>query len=482
MTSKLSSTISNLIWKFAERISAQAVTMIVSIILARLLEPEHYGLIALVTIFITVANVFVSDGLGNALIQKKNADALDFSSVLYFNIVFSIGLYIVLFFTAPLISNFYGEGYEILTPIMRVLSLRLILSAINSVQQAYVSKQMIFRKFFWATLVGTLISGLIGICLAYKGYGVWALVAQYLVGTTVNTVVLQCVLNVWPIWAFSFQRLKSLFSYGYKVLLQALIITGFQDLRALIIGKLYSSEDLAFYDKGKQFPNLIVTNINVSIGAVLFPIMSQDQDDRIKVKSTMRQSIRFSSYIMSPLMLGLAAVAKPFVSFILTDKWLPAVPLMQLFCIFYLFQPIQTANTQAVKALGRSDIALKLEIFRDILQLVVLAVVMWISVDAIVVSMAIMSVLFVFVNAYPNVKLLDYRIKEQLQDIFPSLGMSLVMFVVVYLITYIKINDILLLVLQIIVGALVYLLLSVYMHNHEFEYIFRILKNIVRKK
>lgn len=463
-----SGVMSNLIWKFAERITAQLITLVVSVILARLLDPEHYGVIAIVTIFITIANVFVSDGFGSALVQKRNADIIDFSSVLYFNIIFSSILYIILFFLAPLISKFYGAGYEILTPVTRVLGLRLILSGINSVQQAYISRHMMFRMFFWSTLFGTLISGIVGVGMAYSGFGIWALVAQYLTNTTVDTIVLQIVLNKWPKKVFSWSRLRVLISYGYKILFTSLTITGYQELRTLIIGKLYSSNDLAYYDKGKQFPNLVVTNINSSIGAVLFPKMAQEQDNRERVKTITRTSVRFSSYIMSPIMLGLIAIAEPFVKIILTDKWLPCVPLLQLFCLFYMFQPIQTANTQSIKALGRSDIALKMEIIRDVIQLVVLLVVMWISVDAIVISMAILSFIFVFVNGYPNIKLIGYTYKEQVSDFIAPLIMSFIMSIVVLGIGKIECGVLIKMGIQIVIGCIIYVLLSILSKNKEF--------------
>lgn len=472
----------NLIWKFAERITAQVVTLVVSIVLARMLEPSHYGVISMVTIFITIANVFVSDGFGSALIQKKNADAIDFSSVLYFNFIFSIILYGILFVCAPLISRFFGNGYEILTPVTRVLGLRLILTSINSVQQAYVSKKMIFKKFFWSTLFGTVVSGIVGIVMAYLGFGVWALVAQYLTNTTIDTLVLQIVLNKWPIKAFSWKRLKALINYGYKILLTSLTITGYQELRALIIGKLYSSSDLAFYDKAKQFPNLIVSNINTSISAVLFPKLAQEQDEIERVKYITRQSVRFSSYIMSPIMLGLAAVASPFVSIILTDKWLPCVHLLQIFCFFYLFQPIQTANTQAIKALGKSDLALKLEIIRDVIQLGSLIFVMRSGVDAIVISMAVLSFIFIFINGYPNIKLINYTLREQVSDFVKPLFMSIFMMIIVLLIGRLHINKVVLLLLQIVIGVITYMIISVVTNNQEFKFLVEFIFKKTNKK
>lgn len=463
--------ISNLSWKFAERISAQLISTIVSVILARLLDPSHYGIISIVMIFITLANVFVSDGFGSALIQKRDANALDFFSVLYFNAALSSGLYIILFFAAPLISNFYGDGYEILTPVLRILGLRIILTAVNSVQQAYVSKKMMFRKFFIATLWGTIISAVVGIFMAYRGYGVWALVTQYLVSTTVSTVTLMFAIRKKPQFIFSFTSLKELFPYGVRILSTGLLINGYQELRALIIGKVYSSADLAFYDRGRHFPQLIVTNINSSIAAVLFPKMSSEQNDNDRIKTTTRNSIRFSAYIMCPMMLGLAAVATPFVRILLTDKWIECVPFLQMFCIIYLFQPIHTANMQAIKAIGRSDIYMNLEIIKKVIELIVLFAVMWISVDAIVIGMAVCTTLFTFVNAYPNIRLINYKFKEQMSDILPSIVMSIVMFVCVYAIGFIPINDIFILLIQVFVGAFIYISLSIFTHNKEFAYI-----------
>lgn len=470
------SVLKNLIWKFAERITAQLVTLIVSVILARLLDPSHYGIISIVTIFITIANVFVSDSFGSALIQKKDADIKDFSSVLYFNIAFSIVLYLLLFILAPYVSSFYGEGYETLTPVLRVLSLRLILSAINSVQQAYVSRHMMFQKFFWSTLLGTVASAIVGIVMAYSGFGVWSLVAQYLTNTTVDTIVLNRILDFRPKLVFSVQRLKKLVPFGAGILGAKLLITGYQELRALLIGKIYSSSDLAYYDKGRQFPNLIVTNIDTSIGAVLFPKMSMQQDNYQQIKETARTSIRFSAFFMCPMMLGLAAIAEPFVKLVLTEKWLPCVSLMQIFCIVYLFQPIHTANMQAIKAIGRSDIYLKLEIIKKVIELICLIAVVRISVDAIVISMAVLTTMFTFINAIPNTKLLNYKFSEQMRDILPGIVKALVMAVVVYTMNWLKIPTFPLLLMQIIVGTMIYLLLSIITKNAELKYICGIIK------
>ena len=282
----MSSTLTNLSWKFAERISSQLVSFVVSIVLARILAPSDYGAIAMVMIFVTLANVFVEGGFSSALIQKKDADKLDFSTVLYFSVVFSIILYAVLYISAPYISRFYGKDYEILTPVLRVIGLQVIVFGVNSVQQAYVSRKMMFKKFFWSTLVGTIVSAAVGLIMAYSGYGIWALVGQQLTSAITNTFVLYLVTRKLPGLMFSFKRLKGLFGYGAKILGASLLVTLFLDLRSLIIGKIYSAKDLAFFDRGKQFPNLIVANINSSVGAVLFPKMSQEQDNKERIKQT----------------------------------------------------------------------------------------------------------------------------------------------------------------------------------------------------
>ena len=472
----------NLTWKLAERFSAQIVSLIVSIVLARVLDPEHYGVVAIVMVFITLANVFVSDGLGSALIQKKDADAIDFSTVLFANIAFSIILYLILFFCSPLVSMFYGEGYEILTPVMRILGLRLILSSINSVQQAYVARQMIFRKFFLATLLGTVVSAIVGILMAYNGFGVWALVAQYLVNTTVDTFVLQISLWKWPPLTFSFKRLKALFSYGIKILGAGLLIQGYQEVRALIIGKLYSSDDLAYFDRGRQFPKLISTNIVSSITAVLFPKMSKEQDDTVRVKEIMRQSIRFSSYLMSPMMFGLAAVAKPLVIVLLTEKWIPCVLMLQIFSLCSIFNPIHSVNNQAYKAVGRSDLYLKLELIKKGVEIAVLLCVMWISPLAIAISMLATNIAFIFVNAIPNKRLIGYSLGEQMIDILPNVFMGLIMGVIVFVIQLVPMNNYLLLLIQVISGISIYLLFSIVFKNKEFLYLLNVVKSAFKKK
>lgn len=422
--------LSGLFWKFGERISAQLVTFIVSIVLARLLSPDDYGNIALVTVFITIANVFVVNGFGSALIQKQEADNVDFSSVFYANIVFSCFLYVIIFLVSPVVADFYAS--PILCPVLRVLGLRIPVAAINSVQQAYVSRHMLFKKFFFSTLFGTLLSGVVGCVMAYMGFGIWALVAQYLVNTSVDTIVLWFTVRWRPDFVFSFSRVKVLLSYGWKLLLSGLLDTGYTQLRSLIIGKKYTSADLAYYNRGQQYPQLVVTNINTSISSVLFPAISKCQDDLSRVKSMTRRAIKTSSYIMWPLMIGLGVIAEPLVSFMLTDKWLPCVPYLQIACFTYAFWPIHTANLEALKAIGRSDIFLQLEILKKGIGLVLLFLTMNYGVMAIALSLVVSTIISSFINASPNKKLLGYSYFDQIKDMVPSFLLSCVMGIIIY--------------------------------------------------
>ena len=472
----MSSIVGNLFWKFSERMSSQAVSFVVSIVLARILAPSDYGAIAMVMIFVALANVLVEGGFSSALIQKKNADKLDFSSVFYFSVVFSVLLYLLLFFAAPFISGFYGEGYEILTPVLRVIGLQIIVYGINSVQQAYVSKMMMFKKFFWATFVGTIVSACVGIVMAYTGFGIWALVGQQMASSVTNTIVLYLVTKKTPALMFSSQRLRGLLGYGSKILGASLLIGLFSNIMSLIIGKLYSAKDLAFFDRGRQFPNLIITNINSSVGAVLFPKMSQEQTDKERVKQTCRNSIRFCSFVMMPLMMGMAVCAEPFIRLLLTDKWIACVPFLQLFCVIYMFYPVHTANMQAIKAIGRSGTFLKLELIKKTLEIIGLLLVVRISVVAIAVNMAVLTTLFTFLNAYPNTKYLDYSFKEQMNDILPSIAMSVVMAASVYCIGLLQIPDILLLSVQILSGVCIYIALALLTKNNEILFICNLLK------
>lgn len=466
--------ISSLIWRFLERCGAQGVSFIVSIVLARLLEPEVYGTIALISVFTAILQVFVDSGMANALIQKKDADELDFSSVFFFNLTMCLALYLLLFFCAPLIASFYNNAE--LIPVIRVLGITLLISGVKNVQQAYVSRTMQFKRFFFATLGGTIGAAVVGIAMAYIGFGVWALVAQTLFNSMTDTVILWITVKWRPRLLFSFRRLKGLLNYGWKLLVSGLLHTIYINLRSLMIGKFYTAQDLAYYEKGQSFPSFVVTNINSSIDSVLLPTMSGVQDNRETVKAITRRSIVTSSYLMWPMMVGLAAVAKPLVLLLLTEKWLPAVPFLQITCFALGLEPLQTANLNAIKAMGRSDIFLKLEIVKKAIAITILFLFMRFGVLAIAVSGLVYSVIAAIFNSYPNRKLLGYSYFEQIRDILPSFLLALVMGAVIYLITLIPMPTVLILTVQILVGVIIYAGVSCVLKLEPFFYILNTIK------
>lgn len=472
-------TIAGAFWKFSERICAQAVSFLVSIILARLLLPEAYGVISLITVFITICDEFIISGLNTALIQKKEADNVDFSTIFYFSLGVSLILYGVLFVCAPLIANFYDM--QIVSPVLRVMGLRLIIGAVNSIQHAYVSRTMQFRRFFYSTIGGTIGSAVVGIVMAYWGCGVWALVAQYCFNSLVDTLVLWFTVRWRPQLVFSWQRFKALYSYGWKIFAASMIRTLYNNLRSLIIGKMYSPEDLAYYNKGQSFPSLISTNINGTIDSVLFPAIAKEQNDRKTMKAMLRRAIKTSSYIMFPMMVGMAAVTPQLVVFLLTEKWLGCVVFMQIACISFALAPIENENLQAIKAMGRSDLALKLEILKKAIGIILLIVAMNYGVVAIALSLLVGTIFSTIINAIPNKKLLDYSIMEQMKDVFPNVIISILMAIILKVVSNVNVANWILLFVQVIVGVMVYLLLSVVLRNENFSYILNVVKGKLRK-
>lgn len=470
----------NLFWRLAERCGAQGVSFIVSIVLARILSPDDYGKVAIITVIMQLLQVFIDGGLGNALIQKKDADDLDFSSVFYFNIAFCVVIYGALYICAPLIADYYNDVNYI--EWIRVLGLILIISGVKNVQQAYVSRMLQFKKFFFATLIGTIISAFVGIAMALYGLGVWALIAQNLVNALIDTIVVWKLVKWRPHKKFSITRLGSLLSYGWKLLASNLIDTLYGNIRQLLIGKLYTSSDLAYYNRGRQFPNIIVMNVNTSIDNVLFPVMSYKQGDMNGLKKLMRKSIMVSNYIMAPLMIGLACAADTIVRLVLTEKWLSCVPFLRVFCVIYLFQPIHTANISVIKAMGRSDLVLKLEVIKKAIGIIMLLASMNYGVMAIAYTYLANNFLNQIINSWPNKRLSNYSYKDQIMDILPSTALALVMGICVIAIGRLKINSLLLLLIQIFVGMVVYALGSFVFKLEAFSTIRQMGVNYIAKK
>ena len=468
-----------LFWKLLENGGAQGIQFVIAILLARMLTPAEYGVVGIIMIFITIANVFVQSGFGTALVQKKQADEMDFSSVCYFEIVLAAGMYGILYLAAPVIASYYE--IEELRAIVRVLAVVLFPGAVISVQTAYVSRKMEFRGLFLSTLAASVISGAVSIWMAYKGYGVWAMVGQQVMYYGALMMALFLTVSWKPARMYSMERVREMFGFGWKLLCASLLDTIFNNLYGLLIGKIYNEELLGSYNRGEQFPKLIATDLGMAIQAVLLPAFSSRQEDVVRVRQMVRQAIRLSSFVTLPMLLGMFAVADTMVEVLLGEKWLICVPFLRIMCISYCFWPIHITNLQAINAMGRSDIFLRLELVKKGLSLVALGVGMCFSVYGMVMIKAVQDFLCTFVNAAPNRKLLGYRIRQQWMDVMPSAGLSFVMCILVMTVGRLfgEMVPLVRLTVQIGCGAVVYTGLAWLFKMDSFWYLARL---IIRKE
>ena len=471
---------SGMIWAFGEQFAAQAVSFILSVILARLLMPDEYGTITMVLVFINIANVFVTNGFGEALVQRKNATDEDFTTVFYCSLAVVVFLYSVLYITAPLIATFYDSPE--LALVLRVLSLKLPIASINSIQRAYVQKNMQFKKFFFSTLGGTILSGVLGIFMAYKGFGVWALVAQYMSNSCVATIVMFFTVRWKPKLIFCKSSAKELIKYAWKLTAASLINTVYNELRSLIIGKKYSSSDLAYYNKGNHIPSLAITNINSAISTVIFPAMSQCNNAPNRLKAITRRSMKVAAFVIFPVMGGIIGVGESLIRLLLTEKWIPCVPYLYMACMYWACQPVQTANWQVIKAMGRSDLALRLEIYKKVIGFLLVFVSIPFGVEAIAASNVLFAIISMLINIIPNKRLINYSIREQMLDLAPSFISSVVMCLVVLEVGNIVLPDIVLIPVQVAIGIGIYVFCSVLLRNDSFSYILDILKGYTAKR
>jgi O-antigen/teichoic acid export membrane protein len=468
------SIVSNLIWKFSERILAQLISFVVSIVLARILLPDEYGIISIVLVFISFADVFVTSGFSTALIQKKDADETDFSTIFYCSLLTSGAIYLFLFLIAPYVAKFYKM--QMLCPVLRVLAIRLPISAYNSVQHAYVSRNMLFRKFFFSTLFGTLISGVFGIVSAVVGFGVWALVIQYLTNTIIDSIILSFTIRWRPRRLFSLPAAKKLMSYGWKILAADFSGVFFDQLRTLIIGKVYMASDLAYYNRGKSFGSLIIDNISTAGMSVLFPAMSNKSGVPKELKQTLRTTIKVMSYIIFPAIGGLIVVAKPLVILVLTEKWKNSILFLQILSASSAIALLGSISLQSIKAIGRSDIVLKLEFIKKPVYVVFLLIGVMQSVRAVAITMLIYSLYSTIINAQPLKKLLDYSYREQLKDIGMPFVLTILMGMIASMWKLMELSNITLIILEIMTGVVTYLFLSCLLKVDAFEYLLNYIK------
>ena len=468
----------SLLWKLLERFGVQGIQFVLQIILARILDPEHYGVLSLMIVFTNLANIFIQSGFNTALIQNKDVTDEDYSSIFWVSFGIAGVLYGVIFVSAPGIAAFYDMP-DIVAP-LRVLALMLLPGALNSVQLAKVSREMDFLKVFTSNIAAITLGGICGIIVALNGGGLWALVIQSILNVTVAGIVRMFTVNWRPKLICNLKRVKDLFAFGWKLLVSGLLDTLYQDIRSLVIGKKYDSGTLGFYNRGKQFPQFIIGAINGTVQSVMLPAMSAKQDDLTSVKQLTRTSIMVSSYVVFPLMAGLAGVAVPMVQLLLTDKWLPCVPYLQIYCFSLAFNPVHACNLQAINAMGRSDIFLKLEIIKKTIGIFALVVAVFCFETPIAIALTGVFTTFssCIINAFPNKKLIGYSYFEQMKDMLPSAFVAVAMLVCVLLVGTLNIHLIVKLMLQVLVGVSVYILMSALLRLEPFL----LLLGMLRKK
>ena len=473
-------TITGIFWQLLQKGSTQIVGFVVSVILARLIDPSEFGVVAMAAIFMSIAGVLAEGGLGTSLIQKKDIDELDKDTVFHFGFLLSGLLYAILFFCAPLIARMYHE--DALVAIIRVAAISLLFTSFSSIKAAIVMRAMDFKKYFYANLIASVLSAIVGLTMAYKGFGVWALVAQNLVRSVGVVVALFCMVRWLPRLRFSWERLKTLFSFGINLTAANLIGTLFNELRGFLIGLRFLPADLAFYNRGNSIPGLVYENVNGTISAVMFPALSKLQDDKAAVKNSMRRAMMTSVFIMAPLMILLAATSRQIILILYTEKWAQAIPFMQVVVFYHLFSIVGMANLQALNAIGRSDITFKLEFIKKPILLGVLLYTSSISPIALSIGTALYAVVAAAVNAHPNKKLIGYSYREQLADVLPQMLIALAAGAAAWAIGLLNWNIMLTLLLQLATGAGIYLLLAKLFRLESLDYSLKTVQDYIQAK
>ncbi len=461
------------VWNLMSNIGTRMISLAIQIVLARLIAPQVFGVIAIVAVVDNLALVLVSSGYVTALINKKELNDVDTSSAFYMGLFISVVLYGVVFFTSPAIAAFYGE--ESLSTLLRVSSISLIINALGSVQKSLISRNLDFHLNFYISLISTFAQGLVGIIMALNGFGVWALVASSLTSVSVN-ILITCILVKWhPQWLFSFTAVKNMFSYSSKLLLVKLLKSIQLNLSTLIIGKRYDSATLAFYNRGNQIPDIIQTSISGSINSVTLPLLSKYQDNVLDVRNGLRRIISISCVMGAPIKFGLLAIAEPLILFLLTDTWAASIPFMQIACFSLLLGPF-AYKQDAYNAIGRTGLSLFVEILHRSIFIVLLFIAMPFGVTAIAISCVVANLIDAFISLIINKKVLFYSFKQQLKDFLPANIIGFFMFIAVFFFGKIALPLWLLLFLQILIGALVYSGISYFFNRNELLYIWNLAK------
>ncbi|MBD5261936.1 MAG: lipopolysaccharide biosynthesis protein [Bacteroides sp.] len=448
-------TVKGTIWSTLERFSVQGIQFIVMIIMARILTPEDYGLVGMLAIFIAVSQSLIDSGFSQALIRKQDRSEIDNSTVFYFNIGVGIILYLILFICAPLIASFYNEPQ--LIPITRVIGLSLVFNSLAVVQRALLTVRLDFKTQAKATFVGAVLSGAIGITMAYTGFGVWAIVWQQ-ISNLVTVTILLWVLSHWkPVWAYSWKSFKELFGFGSKLLASGLLDTIFRNLYLIVIGKFFRASDLGYYTRAHQFTDFASSNITGIFQRVTYPVLCTIQDDDVRLRDVYRRLLKTSAFIIFPLMMGLAAVAKPMVISFLTEKWLFSAVLIQILCFSQMWYPVHAINLNLLQVKGRSDLFLKLEIIKKIITVIILCITLPLGLIPMCVGMIFNSISALIINTHYTGKLISLGFFRQMKDLLPTLLLSLATGAIVYAtVTYIPMESWLALSIGVIEGILLY--------------------------
>lgn len=470
-------TIWGFIWRFLQNVSSQLIGFVISIVLARILMPSDYGMIAMITVFTSLANVFITTGFSSSVVQKQDITEKDLSTIFYASIVTGAILYMVLFLESNNIASFYHEPR--LEALLKVQSLTLIVSSLYSTHSAILTREMLFKKSFIASLCGVSIQGVVGIALAYAGYGPWALVLSHLVNSIVNASITWFIVKWIPSLSFSWNSFRGMFAFSSKILCISLNNTLFQNIQSLIIGRHYTSSDLAFYNRGQQFPTLVMQQIDGSMTTVMFSSLSKYQNDWNNGLRVLRLSMRTSMFVCFPLMIGMFAAAEPLVRFLLTDKWIESIPYLRIMTVICIFWPL-SARSNALNALGKSGVSLLLNIGSQIITLLFVVLTYKISVILMVSSTIFTSVIFQIISAFVYRRYLNYKILEQISDILPSMFISIVMGCTIYLYTFLDINQGTILLLQAITGITIYITLSHIFKCESYVYIMGLIKKQVQ--
>ncbi|MDE6794735.1 MAG: lipopolysaccharide biosynthesis protein [Muribaculaceae bacterium] len=471
-------TVKGTIWSTLERFSVQGIQFVVMIIMARILTPEDYGLVGMLAIFIAISQSLIDSGFSQALIRKQDRSEIDNSTVFYFNIGVGIVLYFILFFSAPLIAKFYNE--PLLIPITRAIGLSLVFNSLVVVQRALLTIRLDFKTQAKASFAGAIISGVVGIWMAHTGYGVWAIVWQQLTNLGIITILLWLLSHWKPIWAYSWKSFRELFSFGSKLLASGLLDTIYRNLYLIVIGKVFKASDLGYYTRAHQFTDFASSNITGIFQRVTYPVLCTIQDDDTRLADVYRRLLKTSAFIIFPLMMGLAAVAKPMIISFLTEKWLFSAVLIQILCFSQMWYPVHAINLNLLQVKGRSDLFLKLEVIKKILGVVMLCITLPFGLIAMCWGMLANSVIALIINTHYTGQLIHLGFLIQMRDLLPTLLLSLGVGVVVYFtVTLCPFNSWLLLSMGVIEGIILYIGIAKILRFPEFSELFSIIR---RKK